>query len=625
MNTVELGQLRYGHDEGAPAGISNPRKANRTEGLEQLTASIRAQGIIQPLAVVAGAAGVFYVAEGNRRLRALEGLRDAGEIPDTYPVPVHEIGLGVAQEAALAANIVRVPLHEADQYEAFKSLADEGLTEAAIASRFAIDTKRVRRILALGRLSPMILQAWRDGRLGYHAEETVKAFTLAPSLKDQERVFKRLSKTDSVSGYNVRQEFGAGRGDAGRFLTFVGKEAYEAAGGKVTEDLFGTNHVISDPALAKRLADEKLKAECERLVAEGWSWASPVGDLPDGARWQWPTITVTGTPTPEEQKRLEELQAILDADDPDPEAYDDANTEADEIEERIKARGYDAATKARSGCVVSVGQGGQLEIRYGVMKPAASKSPASTSTKASAKDKAAPAISNALAHRLSIQLTQAAATAVTQHPNRAFEIAVAALLANQRFSLGARLNHDGLASKGPTRLVEFHDAYRNVTAMAPEQQLEVLATVVGKSLSFESQNAQALPLKDKSVATICEALGAEMVAATRQAFDAEDYFGSISKPLILKAIEEALNADEARKATAKPKAELVKFAVANVPQTGWLPAELRTSHYDGPGSQPRKKPKAAPKPKDKKAQTKPAKAKAKTAGRAKSMPEAKAA
>lgn len=619
MSTIELRHLRYGHDEGAPAGISNPRKSNRAEGIEQLQASIRAQGIIQPLAVVDGGSGVYYVAEGNRRLFALEGLRDTGEISDSYPVPVHTIDIKAAQEAALAANIMRVPLHEADQYEAFKALEDSGLSEAEIASRFAIDTKRVKRILALGRLSPLILQAWRDGQLGYHAEETVKAFTLAPSLKEQERVFKKLAKTDSVSGYNVRQEFGANKGDAGRFFTFIGKEAYEAAGGKITEDLFGTSHVISDPVLAKRLADEKLKAECDRLVAEGWSWASPLIDLPDGARWQWPTINVAGTATPEEQKRLEELQDILGGDEPDSDEFDAASREFDEIEARIEARGYDAAAKAKSGCIAWVDHRGQLEIKYGVQKPSTSKG-AAPAAKASSKAKAdVPAISNALAHRLSVQLTQAASKAIVQHPKHAFEIAVAALIANSPYSSGARLSHDGMTSKTAGRAVDFRKAYLNVAAMAPEQQLEALAVIVGQSLNFESQSALSPPLRDESVATICEVLGAEMVAATRQVFEAEDYFAGVNKSLVLKAIEEALNAEEARKVANKPKADLVKFAVANVPQTGWLPAELRTAHYDGPGSKVNKKGKGKPLEKTK------AKGKASGTRRAETAPEAKAA
>jgi ParB family chromosome partitioning protein len=587
--SVDLRWLRYGHDERAPDGLTNPRKANRDEGIEQLAASILAHGIIQPLAVVAGDGGYFYVAEGNRRLRALESLMGQEAIDGSYRVPVRILPAGSSvSEAALAANIVRVPLHEADQYEAFKALADEGLSEAAIASRFSIDAKRVRRILALGGLSPVILQAWRDGELGYHTEETAKAFTLAPSLKDQERVFKKLSTNGNLYASAVRQEFGANKGDAGRYLSFIGKEAYEAAGGVITEDLFGTNHVISDSALAKQLADEKLQQECARLVAEGWSWAAPLDELPDGARWQWPTIKGEKEPTSEEAMRLDELQAIMDRDDDDQDAWDAASAEMEEIEARIEARGFSTEAKTKSGCIVSVGTNGQLEVRSGVMKPEAarqaSRAEAKAKPKASSDAKAEPAISNALVHRLSAQLTAAAAKAVTAHPNRALEIAIAALIANRKYGMGARLSHDGMKSQTPSKPVEFKAAFLNVTAMDPQQQLAALAEIVGQSFSFETQNSNSPPLKDEAVRLICEALGMEMVDAIHQSFDADDYFSSISKPLILKAVEEALGADDARRASTKAKADLVQFALSNVPRTGWLPPELRTSHYAGPGA-----------------------------------------
>ncbi|WP_404291490.1 ParB/RepB/Spo0J family partition protein [Microvirga sp. RSM25] len=620
--SVELQWLRYGHDERAPGGLTNPRKANRSEGIEQLAASILAHGIIQPLAVVAGDGGYFYVAEGNRRLRALEGLKDDGRIDAGYSVPVRILAAGSSvSEAALAANIVRVPLHEADQYEAFRALADEGLSEAAIASRFAIDAKRVRRILALGGLSSMILQAWRDGKLGHHTEETVRAFTLAPSLKDQERAFKKLSKNGNLYASAVRQEFGANKGDAGRYLTFIGKEAYEAAGGGITEDLFGTNHVISDAPLAKQLADEKLSQECERLVAEGWSWAAPLDDLPVGARWQWPTIRCEKEPTPEEAKRLDELQAIMDADD-DQDVWEAASTEVDEIEARIESRGFSAEAKAKSGCILSLGNNGQLEIRAGVMKPSADRQPSRTETKVASKDKADAMISNALVQRLSAQLTQAAAKAVRARPSRAFEISIAALIANKSFGMGARLNHGGMASRGESKAIEFKKAYLNIAAMDTEQQLAALAEIVGQSFDFQTRNINTLPLKDESVSLICEVLGHEMVDAVAETFDAEDYFRSVSKPLILKAIAEALGADAARRAGTKPKADLVQLAVSNVPASGWLPPELRTSHYAGPGAAAAKqaKPKAKAKPTAKKAPGKKAPA-PKAKSRAKGAPE----
>ena len=624
VTTVDLGRLRYGHDERAPAATSNPRKANRADGIDQLAASIHSVGIIQPLAVVDGGEGFFYVSEGNRRLAALERLRDAGKIAEDYAVKINVIPIEVAREAALAANIVRVPLHEADQYEAFKALENDGLSEEAIASRFAIDAKRVKRILALGNLSPIILRAWRDGQLGHQAAEAVKAFTLAPSLKDQERVFKKLYQADMLYPSYIREEFGAGRGDAGKYLTFIGREAYEAAGGKVVEDLFGDNHVISDPALAKQLADDELNAECARLMAEGWSWASPIGDLPSEARWNWRQLASSGAATPEEEQRLADLRDIADADDQDEDAVEYAEREIDALQARINARGYDDEAKAKSGCILSIGYNGQLEIKFGVVKPKESRSDVSKGpSKSASKEKAAPTISNALAHRLSVQLTKAAAEAMVKHPNHALEIAIAALLSNQRGSRSARLYHDGMGSLISGRLIEFHAAYYQIAAMSPVQRLNLLATLVGKSLDFQTQNAIALPLKDKNVSAICEVLGPELVDAARQVFDAEDYFGSISKPLILKAIEEALNADEARKVAGKAKSDLVKFAIANVVPTGWLPAELRTTHYDGPGSKATKTGK--PKPAEKTKAT--AKKKSKPAGarRGKAVPEAEAA
>jgi ParB family chromosome partitioning protein len=63
---------------------------------------------------------------------------------------------------------------------------------------------------------------------------------------------------------------------------------------------------------------------------------------------------------------------------------------------------------------------------------------------------------------------------------------------------------------------------------------------------------------------------------------------------VVKAIAEAINPDEARKAsTGKTKPEIWKFAVANLGRTGWLPKELRTVHYAGPGSEGYKRPPAA--------------------------------
>ena len=60
---------------------------------------------------------------------------------------------------------------------------------------------------------------------------------------------------------------------------FVGIEAYEAAGGRVTRDLFSGDDdgFLDDAALVNRLAIEKLEQKADELRAD-WAWAKAVLD-----------------------------------------------------------------------------------------------------------------------------------------------------------------------------------------------------------------------------------------------------------------------------------------------------------------------------------------------------------
>ena len=118
------------------------------------------------------------------------------------------------RRAVVALNFEREPMHEADQYERFSQLQDAGATSGEIAGRFGIEESRVNRMLALGKLSPLILEAWRDGTLAEIGEEggIVRAFTLAPTTKDQEAVL-RLKKSGNLRPHLIRR-VGAGSGEA---------------------------------------------------------------------------------------------------------------------------------------------------------------------------------------------------------------------------------------------------------------------------------------------------------------------------------------------------------------------------------------------------------------------------
>ena len=66
-----------------------------------------------------------------------------------------------AAEISLTENVVRAPMHPADQFEAFRDLVDDGSTPADIAARFGITETAVKQRLKLARVSPTVFSRTR--------------------------------------------------------------------------------------------------------------------------------------------------------------------------------------------------------------------------------------------------------------------------------------------------------------------------------------------------------------------------------------------------------------------------------------------------------------------------------
>ena len=103
----------------------NVRKTQNKAGIDELAASIKAHGLQQNL-VVRKDGKKFAVVAGGRRLKALQRLAKAGDIEATYEVPCRITEAADAAEISLAENVVREEMHPADQFEAFRGLADKG-------------------------------------------------------------------------------------------------------------------------------------------------------------------------------------------------------------------------------------------------------------------------------------------------------------------------------------------------------------------------------------------------------------------------------------------------------------------------------------------------------------------
>ena len=126
-----------------------PRKTFEKRGLEELAASIRRHGILQPLTVRRSAAGWELVA-GERRLRAarLAGL-------DTVPCLEAEVNDRASALLALVENLQRRDLHYLEEAEAIAAfLRQTGMTQEAVAAQLGMSPSALANKLRLLRLSP---------------------------------------------------------------------------------------------------------------------------------------------------------------------------------------------------------------------------------------------------------------------------------------------------------------------------------------------------------------------------------------------------------------------------------------------------------------------------------------
>ena len=126
---------------------AQPRKTFVNEKLEELAASIREKGIIQPL-VVCRKGQHFELIAGERRWRAAQkaGLREV-------PVVIQDVSEDTALEMALIENIQREDLNAVEEAEAYRALLEKfGLSQEELAKRVGKDRSTVANALRLLKL-----------------------------------------------------------------------------------------------------------------------------------------------------------------------------------------------------------------------------------------------------------------------------------------------------------------------------------------------------------------------------------------------------------------------------------------------------------------------------------------
>jgi ParB family transcriptional regulator, chromosome partitioning protein len=161
-----------------------PRKVFDFTALDELAASIKSSGVIQPI-IVRRVAGSYQLIAGERRWRA---ARQAGL--DRIPAIIRDATDAQSIELALVENLLREDLNPIETAQAYqKLLAEFGWIQEELAQRIGKDRTSIANALRLLRLPDEIQADLRGGRLTMgHARALLALTTVAEQLRLRDEI-----------------------------------------------------------------------------------------------------------------------------------------------------------------------------------------------------------------------------------------------------------------------------------------------------------------------------------------------------------------------------------------------------------------------------------------------------
>jgi ParB family chromosome partitioning protein len=177
--------LRVQLDRIRPSPLQ-PRKDFTTEALQELAASIKEQGIVQPL-IVRDRQTHYELIAGERRWRAAQLLNLAD-----VPVIVREADDRSVLELALIENLQRENLNPLEEALGYSQLLEQfQLRQEDVATKVGKSRVAVANALRLLKLTPEVQAYVRDGRLSVGHAKVILALPLAEQHKlVAERILK---------------------------------------------------------------------------------------------------------------------------------------------------------------------------------------------------------------------------------------------------------------------------------------------------------------------------------------------------------------------------------------------------------------------------------------------------
>lgn len=374
--------------------VLSPRNARRTSSktLDELAASIMSHGLLQNPVVIeqrngkGKPTGSYEVVAGGRRLQALQQLAKQKKISTGHEITCKLVAHENAEEASTAENTVREAMHPADEFEAFRALVDKGHSAEEIAARFGVTPLAVQRRLKLANVAPELIEIYRAGEMSL---DQLMALTISENHDKQRRVWSEADgwqRQPQCLRASLADNAIDARAD--NVAKFVGIDAYEAAGGRLARDLFADGGgYLEDPDLLHQLATAKLDAAAEQLREEGWSWVETRMNLDysESASFGQSRPSKRDATADEAaaiealRSHLDDLQTKIDAiENSGEEVPDQLCDEHDAVDQALEAATsaleyFSDRQKEKAGAIVTIAYGGTLEIRRGLIKPAAGK------------------------------------------------------------------------------------------------------------------------------------------------------------------------------------------------------------------------------------------------------------
>lgn len=386
-------------------------------------------------------------------------------------------------------------------------------------------------------------------------------------------------------------------GTSHALFLFVGHDAYAAAGGTITADLFaeGGDGYADDPELVETLATAKMAEIAAGYRGEGWSDVRATLERPDDY-YNLVTVHAEGKREPTEAEQAERAR-IQDAADArlaelgkgnqwGDKVFSGLEREARILENRLCV--FTDAQKADSAMVLFVGNGGEIEAK-------------AIRTKRIAKGGTgdAPAIkpdySGAMIETLSKIKTLAVQEAVATNPALALDILLDCLVGQGIYGepsyyspLSLRL--EGFNAAVPDDMMTMADiasvdeigcgdfaALPEVNRFAAIQSMDaaakgrLLALLVARQIDGSETSGSRRDRRHQRFDQIAFASGVDMVAKWQAPVA---FYDRLKKPVIAKIMTEVLGKPAADNCVKMKKGELAAAAAERMAGRGWLPPAL---------------------------------------------------